>query len=51
MFPVVECEQATTSIAVLCILDAPEAMTLEMVGRNEEIETETGKKSVPKSLW
>lgn len=47
-----ECKQAITSIAVLLsILDAPEAVTLEIVGHDEEIETEIGIKLVQESLW
>lgn len=51
-FFVVECKQTVTSTAILvCVLDAPEAVTLEIVGRNEEIETEIGIKLVQESLW
>ena len=48
----VECKQAITSIAILlCILDAPEAVTSEIVGHNEEIETEIGMKLIQESSW
>ncbi|XP_063999682.1 interleukin-18 receptor 1 isoform X2 [Pogoniulus pusillus] len=37
---------STNTIKLVVKEDAPEAMTLEMVGRNEEIETETGKEEI-----
>lgn len=45
IFTVVESKKAVTSISVIIyffFLDAPEAVTLEIVGRDEEIETEIG---------
>lgn len=43
IFTVLESKKALTSISVIIFfLDAPEAVTLEIVGRDEEIETEIG---------